>query len=95
MIIDEETSIIGKFISNGIEIEKDPTVRTASISRFDRFINDDIYKNALNLIKHLNLKIKIPKSVIYGETMGILTAIIEKFISDGIEIDNDYNNSLI
>ena len=60
IVINKDTSIIGKLISDGIEINDSSTFKTAEIARYEP-LHGDNYENAPNLLKHFNLKIKIPE----------------------------------
>ena len=81
--IDERSSIIGKFISDGIEIVTNPSLKYATVSKL---LDGKYYLDTLKILRTLKLKIKIPKSmVVEGEKRS---SIIERLISDDIEIEN-------
>ena len=82
LIIDEVTSIIGRFISDGIEIENHPSLKFATVTGY---LNETKYENTLNLLRYLKLKIMIDSNdlIFYG-----VTSIVGRFVSDGIEIEN-------
>ena len=78
LIIDEDTSIFGRFLDDGIEVESCPLITSASINRYLTGTN---YKDVLALLRHLKLKIKIPENMIDGN-------ILIRFLDDGIEVEN-------
>ena len=86
MAINDITSVIGKFISDGIEILNCPSLKYAVVS----VLNDKYYLDVLQLLRSLKLKIIFPNRlwILQYETVSISvkSPIVEKFISDGIEI---------
>ena len=86
LLIDDRSSILGRFISDGIEIEQSSSITSAEIKGF---LSRHSYDDALVLLKHLKLKIKISENMIKGDTLLIdnWSSILGRFISDGIEIE--------
>ena len=86
LIINDDSSYYGRFIPNGIEIENHPSLKYAIYEH----LHEEKYENALQLLKSLQLKIKIPKKFIDGDTLIIDddSSTYGRFISNGIEIEN-------
>ena len=84
MLIDNWSYILGRFISDGIEIEQSSSITSAEIGGY---LSESKYKNAFVLLKYLQLKItKISGSMIEGDTLHIndRSSILGRFISDGM-----------
>ena len=81
LLIDDRSSTLGRFISDGIEIEQSSSITSAEIKNS---LPGHSYNDALVLLKHLKLKIKIP--ALHSRHRERLLSISDKFISDGIEM---------
>ena len=64
MMINERSSIMGRFLEDGIEIESCPFITSAIVTGY---LDETDYKNALQLIRHLKLKTKISENFIKGD----------------------------
>ena len=108
-VISKSSSIFGRFVSDGIEIEQCSSFTYAEVVGY---LQGSDYENALKLLNHLKLEIQIPQSFIVRDTLAIddFLSIICKFISNGIKVKqypsltfalisklpiSDYNNMLI
>ena len=81
LLIDNWSSSLGRFISDGTEIEQSSSITSAEI---EESLSGHSYNDALVLLKHLKLKIKIP--ALHSRHRERLLSISDKFISDGIEM---------
>ena len=86
LIINDNSSIIGRLISDGIEVENHPSLNYAAVE----YLCEKNYEKTLPVINTLKLKIKIRKNFIDGDTLIINddSSIIGRLISDGIEVEN-------
>ena len=87
MVIGNNSSTFTRFVIDGIEIEKDQFTRCKIVGK----LSETDYKNAVFLLKILKLKLKIPDSMIDGDTMVIDNNIstFTRYVIDGVEIDKD------
>ena len=84
LILNVTSSILGRFISDGIEIENCSSLKYAAVTNL---LSDINYLYVLKLLKHLKLKIKISERLIDGVNEGE-SSILGRFLKDGIEIEN-------
>ena len=86
LYINKTVSRLGRLLDDAFEIENCST--TSAI--INGYLNDTDYKNALQLLRKLKLKIKLQKNVISGNTLIIndTSAVLGRFLDDGIEIEN-------
>ena len=88
IIIDEKSTILGRFFTDGIEIENCPPVTSAVVTKY---LTGENYKYTLQLLRYLKLKkIKISESMIDGDTIVIdeISCNLGRFLNDDIEIEN-------
>ena len=84
----ETPSTLGRFLDDGIEIEKCLPVTFATIDL--SFLDDTEYRYALLLLRHLEVKIiKIPENKIHGNTLIIdkELSILGRFLQNDIAIE--------
>ena len=85
IVIDNNSSTFTRFVKDGVEIDKHSLTRCEIVEN----LSETDYRNTLFLLKTLKLKLKIPDSMIDGDTMvieGNISTII-RFVIDGVEID--------
>ena len=86
MVIDDNISTFTRFVNDGVEIDENhPFTRCEIVGK----LSGTDYRNALFLLKTLKLKLKIPDSMIDGDTIVIdnNSSTFTRFVNDGVEMD--------
>ena len=85
MVIDNNSSTLTRFFKDGVEIDKHPFTGCKIVGK----LSETDYRNALFLLKTLNLKLKIPDKMIDGDTIviSIKSSTFTRFFKDGVGID--------